>query len=156
MPPRGTKPDVIRVVEGVKGKVPMSMQLMIRFDYGSVVPWVRNVDEALVAIGGPDALCLRTPVHTCGKGLTTEAHFTVSAGESVPFVLTWFPSHEPLPRPLHPARELETTRVATSERSRGLLTKSRAPAVIVPLLAVKRPAVFIPPREAVSPLLAKA
>ena len=63
MPPRGQEPDVVRIVEGVEGSVPMRMELVIRFEYGSIVPWVRRVEEQTrVAIAGPDALALRTPV----------------------------------------------------------------------------------------------
>jgi len=62
MPPRGKQPDIVRIVEGVEGFVPMRSELVIRFDYGQIVPWVRRVDHARVAIAGPDALCFRTPV----------------------------------------------------------------------------------------------
>jgi GH15 family glucan-1,4-alpha-glucosidase len=97
MPPRETKPDVVRIVEGVRGRVEMRMELVLRFDYGRVVPWVRNVEGTLVAIAGPDAITLRTPVELEGRDLRTFGSFTVSEGDRVPFVLTWFPSHEPLP-----------------------------------------------------------
>ena len=97
MPPRGETPDIVRIVEGLDGSVPMRSELIIRFDYGHIVPWVRRVDDARVAIAGPDALCLRTPVDIHGEDLTTVSEFTVEPGERIPFVLTWFPSHEPLP-----------------------------------------------------------
>ena len=93
MPPRQNDPDLVRIVEGVRGEVRMQMELVIRFDYGSIVPWVRNVDGALRAIGGPDALSLWTPVDTRGVDLTTRAEFTVKQGERVPFVMVWHPSH---------------------------------------------------------------
>src|SRR5437868_966194 len=66
MPPRGKNPDVVRIVEGVRGQVVVEMELIIRFDYGSIVPWVRKADGGLEAIAGPDALILRTPVATHG------------------------------------------------------------------------------------------
>ncbi|MGH9154579.1 MAG: glycoside hydrolase family 15 protein, partial [Acidimicrobiales bacterium] len=94
MPIRGREPDVVRVVEGLEGRVAMRMDLVIRFDYGSVVPWVRQVDGRLLAVAGPDAITLDTPVATRGEGLTTVATFEVAAGDKVPFVLTWHPSHE--------------------------------------------------------------
>jgi GH15 family glucan-1,4-alpha-glucosidase len=97
MPPRGSMPDIVRIVEGLSGTVPMKLELTIRFDYGRIVPWVRQIDDALVAIGGPDALCLRSPVPTHGEGMKTAASFTVDPGQRVPFVLTWFPSHLPTP-----------------------------------------------------------
>ncbi|MDF2694446.1 MAG: hypothetical protein K0S65_2829, partial [Labilithrix sp.] len=97
MPIRGRHPDVVRIVEGVSGAVPMRLELAIRFDYGHIVPWVRKVDGRLGAIAGPDALVLATPIETRGEGMTTTANFTVRAGDRVPFVLTWHPSHEPPP-----------------------------------------------------------
>ena len=60
MPPRGDTPDIVRIVESLDGEVPMRSELVIRFDYGSIVPWVRRVDHARVAVAVPDALCLRT------------------------------------------------------------------------------------------------
>ncbi|HXW05470.1 MAG TPA: glycoside hydrolase family 15 protein [Vicinamibacterales bacterium] len=100
MPPRGREPDVVRVVEGVRGRVRMEMELIIRFDYGSIVPWVERVDGVLRAIGGPDALSLFTPIETHGEDLTTKASFTVDAGRRIPFLLVWHPSHEPVPKPI--------------------------------------------------------
>jgi GH15 family glucan-1,4-alpha-glucosidase len=98
MTPRQRLPDVIRLVEGVRGSVAMEMELEIRFDYGSIVPWVRRMpDGTLSAIAGPDALCLQTPVSHEGRGLATVASFTVQAGERVPFSLVWHPSTESPP-----------------------------------------------------------
>ena len=97
MPPRETRPDVVRIVEGLRGRVEMRMELVLRFDYGSIVPWVRNLDGTLVGVAGPDAVALRTPVELEGRDLRTHAAFTVAEGERVPFVLTWFPSHEGVP-----------------------------------------------------------
>jgi len=97
MPPRGRAPDIVRIVEGLRGTVEMHSELIVRFDYGNVVPWVRRLDGARLAIAGPDALCLRTPAEVHGQDLTTVSEFTVSAGERIPFVLTWYPSYEELP-----------------------------------------------------------
>ena len=72
------------IVEGVNGSVQMRMQLIIRFDYGHVVPWVRQRDGGLEAIAGPDALILRTPIETRGEDFTTVAEFTVQEGERIP------------------------------------------------------------------------
>jgi GH15 family glucan-1,4-alpha-glucosidase len=102
MPPRGRAPDIVRMVEGLTGHVPMRFELIIRFDYGRIVPWVRRVDDALVAIAGPDALCLRSPVETHGEDMTTVAEFELTPGDRLGFVLTWFPSHEPLPEAVDP------------------------------------------------------
>jgi GH15 family glucan-1,4-alpha-glucosidase len=99
MPPRETKPDIVRIVEGLEGRVEMSTELVIRFDYGAIVPWVRRLDdETIVAIGGPDALVMRTPVDLEPSGMTHGAKFTVKKGERVPFVLTWYPSSERPPK----------------------------------------------------------
>ena len=107
MPPDEHRPNVVRRVEGVSGSVPMRMELVIRFDYGWIVPWVRRYDRSLVAIGGPDALVLRAPVEVRGRDLTSVAEFTVHAGERVPFALGWFPSEETLPSPIAVDEEID-------------------------------------------------
>jgi GH15 family glucan-1,4-alpha-glucosidase len=109
MPPRETTPDVVRIVEGVEGRVEMRMELALRFDYGSVVPWVRNLDGGLVGIAGPEAVVLRTPVELEGRDFRTYASFTVSKGDRVPFVLTWFRSHEEPPKTVEPEEALKDT-----------------------------------------------
>ena len=109
MPPRGRSPDIVRIVEGLSGEVEMRSELAIRFDYGRIVPWVRRVDHARVAIAGPDALCFRTPARTRGENFTTVSEFTVSPGERIPFVLTWFPSHERPPDEIDPEQALADT-----------------------------------------------
>ncbi len=109
MPIRGKYPDVVRVVEGVSGSVPMRSELVVRFDYGSIVPWVRKIDGRLHAIAGPDALVLTTPVRTHGERFTTVAQFTVHAGERVPFVLTWHPSYEAAPESAEPFSAIDET-----------------------------------------------
>ncbi|HEU5075330.1 MAG TPA: glycoside hydrolase family 15 protein [Polyangiaceae bacterium] len=107
MSPEEEIPNVIRLVEGVAGEVRMHMELIIRFDYGSVVPWVRRVAGVLHAVGGPDALTLRTPIEHRGENLTTTADFTVHQGERVPFVLSYHPSHTPAPAPVDAALAIE-------------------------------------------------
>jgi GH15 family glucan-1,4-alpha-glucosidase len=109
MPPRTRLPDIVRVVEGVEGRVEMRMELIVRFDYGWIVPWVEHVNGALRAIAGPDALVLRTPLHTRGEDFTTVADFTVAEGERVPFTLSWYPSHQVPPAPIDPMQALEHT-----------------------------------------------
>lgn len=109
MPPRTDAPDVVRMVEGQRGRVAMRMELIIRFDYGSLVPWVRRAPDGLSAVGGPDAVRLRTPVDTRGEDFRTIADFTVAAGERVPFTLTWHPSHRRAPPPSDAARQIEET-----------------------------------------------
>jgi GH15 family glucan-1,4-alpha-glucosidase len=109
MPPRGKAPDVVRIVEGIRGSVRVRSELVIRFDYGHVVPWVRRVDGARLAIAGPDGLCFRTPAHTRGEKMRTVSEVVVEAGDRVPFVLTWFPSHEDAPADIEPEVALSET-----------------------------------------------
>src|SRR3954468_21558315 len=97
MPPRTQEPDLVRLVIGKRGTVRMRMELVIRFDYGWVVPWVHQIEGGIRAIAGPDTLVLKTPVKLHGEEFTTVAEFEVSAGEKVPFVLAWHASHEPAP-----------------------------------------------------------
>lgn len=109
MPPRGEAADVVRVVEGVSGRVPMRMRLRLRFDYGRIVPWVRATDGRWEAVAGPDAAWLSTPVPTRGQDLTTCADFEVAAGDRVPFVLTYRPSYEPRPTPADAEQAIDRT-----------------------------------------------
>jgi GH15 family glucan-1,4-alpha-glucosidase len=109
MPPRETKPDIVRIVEGLEGHVEMRTELVIRFDYGSIVPWVRRLDGDRVAVGGPDALVIRTPVELRGENMTTVAEFVVRKGDRVPFTLTWFPSNERAPKALSAEHALRDT-----------------------------------------------
>ena len=97
MPPRSRAPDLVRVVVGRRGQVRMRMQLIIRFDYGSIIPWVSRIDKGIRAVAGPDTLILRALVDLRNENFRTEAEFTVSEGERVPFVIIWHPSHEPEP-----------------------------------------------------------
>jgi GH15 family glucan-1,4-alpha-glucosidase len=94
MPPRTREPDLVRIVRCESGEVRMQMQLVLRLNYGSTVPWVRNVDGAIIAIAGPDLIQLISPVPTRGEELTTVAEFVVRAGDELSFLLTWYPSHE--------------------------------------------------------------
>ncbi|MGY8634097.1 glycoside hydrolase family 15 protein [Bradyrhizobium sp. 14AA] len=109
MPPRGKASDIVRLVRGVDGTVKMRMELVIRFGFGVDIPWVRRMDHSLLAICGQDMTVLRTPVKTRGEDLTTIAEFEVGAGETVPFVLTYGPSHLDPPAPIDPELALEET-----------------------------------------------
>jgi len=109
MPMREGRTDIVRIVEGVRGTVPMTQELIIRFGYGVVVPWVQREGHALRATGGPDTLELRTPVELRGVDYTTQARFTVHAGQRIPFVLTHSASHQPRPVPLDAEAAVETT-----------------------------------------------
>jgi GH15 family glucan-1,4-alpha-glucosidase len=109
MPIRDNTVDVIRIVEGLHGHVPMRMHLTIRYDYGDVIPWVRDIGGALTAVAGPDALLLHTPIETRGVDRSTVAEFTVGRGQRVPFVLTWYPSNESVPHPKNATESLART-----------------------------------------------
>jgi GH15 family glucan-1,4-alpha-glucosidase len=112
MPLRGGRASshVVRMVVGTRGIVPMHMELVVRFGYGGWVPWVTRSDAGdLLAIAGPDMLLLRTPVELSGERLTTVGDFVVSAGQQVPFVLTYSPSHLPLPQPVDADDALQAT-----------------------------------------------
>lgn len=95
MPPRTREADLVRIVQGLRGQVRVQMELILRPDYGSVVPWVEQTEDGIRAVAGPDALRLRTPVPVFGKAFTTVAEFGVHAGQRIPFDLIWRRSHEP-------------------------------------------------------------
>ncbi|WP_022722932.1 glycoside hydrolase family 15 protein [Rhodopseudomonas sp. B29] len=118
MPPRGKASDIVRLVRGDQGKVRMRMQLVIRFGFGSAIPWVRRgQDGERLAICGPDMIVLRTPVKTHGENMTTIAEFEIEAGQTVPFVITYGASHLPVPEPIDPFQALEDTKQFWSEWS---------------------------------------
>jgi GH15 family glucan-1,4-alpha-glucosidase len=108
MPQRDRAPDLVRVVEGLRGEVTVHSALRLRFDYGSVVPWMRRTNGHRVAVAGPDSVWLRSEpeVPTWGHDYATHSEFTVAAGEKVAFVLTWHPSHEPRPAQIDPYEAL--------------------------------------------------
>ena len=126
MPPRGNASDVVRLVRGVSGRVKLRMQLVIRFGFGTDIPWVRKNEDGsgLLAICGPDMTVLRTPVETRGEDLTTVAEFEVGEGDTVPFVLTYGPSHLAVPAPIDPAVALQETEAFWSEWSAAAPTKA--------------------------------
>jgi GH15 family glucan-1,4-alpha-glucosidase len=110
MPPRGDASHVVRLVRGTVGRVKLKMELVIRFGMGTDIPWVkRTSDGALLAICGKDMTVLRTPVAMRGKDMTTVAEFEVGEGETIPFVLTYGPSHLPLPNSIDPAMAMPET-----------------------------------------------
>jgi GH15 family glucan-1,4-alpha-glucosidase len=110
MPPRGDNSNIVRLVVGERGRVAMCTELVLRFGYGAIVPWVTRLeDQTLRAIAGPDMVVLRTPVALRGENMTTVGAFDVVAGETMPFVLTYGPSHLPPPPALEPTGALEAT-----------------------------------------------
>ncbi|MDI3419016.1 glycoside hydrolase family 15 protein [Streptomyces luteolus] len=109
MPPREGAPQLVRIVEGVSGRVPMRSALRMRFSYGRIVPWVHKVDGRTVAVAGPDSVWLDTDEETYGEHLTTYSDFTVAPGERVAFSITWEPSHKAPPALHEPEHALEAT-----------------------------------------------
>ena len=110
MPFRGDRSEIVRLVVGTRGQLAMHTELILRFGYGAVIPWVTRLENgALRAIAGPDMVVLRTPVHLEGRDMTTVGEFTISRGETIPLVLTYSPSHQPLPEPLDPMAALQST-----------------------------------------------
>jgi GH15 family glucan-1,4-alpha-glucosidase len=99
MPTRSGCSELVRIVCGTRGTVQMHMELVLRFDYGYSIPWVTRLTDGsgICAIVGPDMAVLRTPVELRGENMRTLAAFSVQAGERVPFVLAYSPSHEPVP-----------------------------------------------------------
>ncbi|MFI6445768.1 glycoside hydrolase family 15 protein [Kitasatospora sp. NPDC050543] len=111
MPHRDRSPQLIRIVEGLRGSVEMRGDLRLRFNYGRIAPWVRRTEHHRVAVAGPDSAWLRVPpgVHTYGEDGATASVFTVEAGRRIHFVLTWQPSHLPTTPRTDPERALRET-----------------------------------------------
>jgi GH15 family glucan-1,4-alpha-glucosidase len=116
MPIRGRNSNVVRIVVGERGRLPMRTVLVLRFGYGAIVPWMTRLEDGTHrAIAGPDMAVLRTPVHLRGENLTTAGDFIVSAGETIPFVLTYAPSHLPQPDAIEPGAALQATEIFWTE-----------------------------------------
>jgi GH15 family glucan-1,4-alpha-glucosidase len=102
--------SIVRLVVGTRGTVAMSTELILRFGYGAVVPWVTRLEDgALRAIAGPDMVVVHTPVHLYGKDMTTVGEFSINKDDTIPFVLTYLPSHRPVEAPFDPTRALQDT-----------------------------------------------
>jgi len=109
MPVRDQNVDLVRVVEGVRGRVPMVMDFVVRFDYGNVLPWVYSTGGTIRIIAGPDALCLTTPARVEGRDFRHTARFEVAAGDQVPFVLAGYASYKEVPAPVDAHEAVERT-----------------------------------------------
>ena len=127
MPIREDHPQVVRVVEGLSGRVPMQMDLVIRFGYGQGLPWVMQNDGLLTATAGPDALALFTRAETRGQDFRTVSEFTISEGQQVPFSLIYFPSHLTPPRPIDPWYAIATTTRVVGGLDGGVLVSGGLP-----------------------------
>jgi GH15 family glucan-1,4-alpha-glucosidase len=146
MPPRGNASDIVRLVRGVEGAVAIRMELVIRFGFGVDIPWVRRSDDgsALLMVCGPDMTVLRTPVETRGENLTTIAEFEVRAGETVPFVLTYGPSHLPMPVAIDPELALKETRAFWDEWSSRCICKGENRDLVMRSLITLKALTFAP------------
>jgi GH15 family glucan-1,4-alpha-glucosidase len=138
MPPRRSAPTIVRIVEGIAGRVPVRSELMSRFGYGRIVPLVRRVDDAHVATAGPDAIVLRAPLPITSVDGAAVSTFDVGAGDRVTFTLSWFPSHAPLPAAVDAHEVLrETERFWRDWSSRCRYDGPYADAVLGSLVVLK-------------------
>ena len=123
MPLHSDRSEIVRLVHGTRGRVRMHTELILRFGYGAVVPWVTRLESGVLrAIAGPDMVLLRTPVHLQGKNMTTVGEFTVMRGETIPLVLSYARSH----RPILPARDPTASLEATEKFWKDWTSKCRA------------------------------
>jgi GH15 family glucan-1,4-alpha-glucosidase len=110
MPPRSDGSHLVRIVVGERGSVKMHTELVLRFGYGATVPWVTRVDDrTLRGIAGPDAVLISSDAHLRGENLMTVGDFAIAAGETSSFVLTYLPSHAPMPKQIDPQHALAST-----------------------------------------------
>jgi GH15 family glucan-1,4-alpha-glucosidase len=106
MPVRQRNSHIVRIAEGIRGKVDVRMELSLRFDYGRTVPWVTHVKNGVRAIAGPNLAILRSSIDVRGEDLKTVADFTLSRGQRVTFSLAYGPSYKPNPRQIDAAQTL--------------------------------------------------
>jgi GH15 family glucan-1,4-alpha-glucosidase len=138
MPPRKVAPEIVRIVEGVSGRVAVRSELVVRFGYGRVVPSLRRRDDAYVATAGPDAIAVRVPVAAVDDDTATVSTFEVGPGGRVGVTLTWYPSHVPRPTPVEPVDALRETEAFWREwSSRCSYTGPHRDAVLGSLAVLK-------------------
>ena len=140
MPPGHDNSSLIRIVEGRSGRVPMRMELVLRFDYGAAVPWVMRLPDGsgLSAVAGANMAVLRAPVDLRGEDLKTIAEFSADAGQKIPFVLTHAQSHLPPPGPLDALVECASTQDFWDEwAQRCTYDGDYEPAVVRSLITLK-------------------
>jgi GH15 family glucan-1,4-alpha-glucosidase len=145
MPLRDGRSDIIRIVRGERGQVAMHTELILRFGYGAVVPWVTRLpDGGMRAIAGPDMVLLCSPVPLHGENMTTVGDFTVSAGQTLSFTLTYSPSHLPAPKSVDPERALAATEKFWSEWSRRCRGEGSCPPEAVRSLITLKALTYAP------------
>jgi GH15 family glucan-1,4-alpha-glucosidase len=144
MPIRGSHSDVVRIVEGLRGSVPMHMELALRFDYGRTIPWVTRIPDGVRAIAGPNLAVLRGSIPVHGEGLTTIADFTVTAGQRASFALTYGASYLAEPRPVDVVHAFRDTEEFWTHWASRLKHQGRYTAVIERSLITLKAMTFRP------------
>jgi GH15 family glucan-1,4-alpha-glucosidase len=146
MPPRGKASDVVRLVRGISGRVKLRMELVMRFGFGTDIPWVKKNEDGtgLLAICGQDMAVLRTPVETRGEDMTSVADFEVGEGETVPFTLTYGPSHLAVPDAIDPEAALKDTEDYWKEWASRCTYKGDAPDLVMRSLITLKALTFAP------------
>jgi GH15 family glucan-1,4-alpha-glucosidase len=139
MPVRRNHSHLVRLVRGERGRVAMRFELVLRFDYGSIVPWVTRLEaRTLRAIAGPDMVVLRSAVDIRGEDFKTVAEFTVASGQTLPFTLSYAPSHLPPPAAFDAASALDQTQTFWTQWCRkGRVTGPLAETVHRSLITLK-------------------
>ena len=144
MTPRDDVPQVVRMIVGKRGQVRMRMDLVMRFDYGSVVPWVRKSERGITAIAGPDKLTLCTEVPLHGERFTTVGDFTINQGQQISFDLAWCPSHQKASKPVDPARAIQETQQWWEQWSSRCSYQGKWRDAVVRSLIVLKALTFLP------------
>ncbi len=145
MPLRGLNSNIVRIVVGERGQVAMRTEVILRFGYGAIVPWVTRLDDdGIRAVAGPDMVMLRSPVKLRGENMTTVGEFTISAGQKAHFILTYGPSHLPPPTPLDPASALAATEKFWSDWSGKCQTAKSCPDAVVRSLITLKALTYAP------------
>jgi len=139
MPLRDGKSNIVRTVVGKRGRVAMQTEIVLRFDYGAIIPWVSRLEDGtLRAIAGPDMIVMRGDVELRGEGFTTVGDFTIAEGEQKSFVMTWGASHLEPPSAVDPGRALAVTeKFWTQWAAQCTYRGTWRPAVIRSLLTLK-------------------
>jgi GH15 family glucan-1,4-alpha-glucosidase len=144
MPIRGKTVDIVRLVEGVSGRVPIHMDLRMRFDYGANLPWVTDLDGRLHATAGPDSMILTTPAPTEGAGRSTVSDFVVEGGDVVPFTLAWHPSHVHAPPQRDPISAVRRTETWWRKWSKQCTYKGESPEMVMRSLITLKALTYAP------------
>jgi GH15 family glucan-1,4-alpha-glucosidase len=139
MPPRDDAPNLVRLVTGLSGEVEMASEIILRFGYGAIVPWVTRLDDGgLSATAGPDRVVLHASTPLKARDMTTVSEFTIAAGQTAAFVLTYGPSHLPPPTAIDPHQALVDTEAFWREWSaRGDVSGPYAEAIWRSLITLK-------------------